>query len=174
MIIASDVVEILGRLRRSGVDVWLDGGWGVDALLGEQTRPHEDLDLIVRVGEVLEVIDRLGNAGFQLAQGEPTSNFVLRDERMREIDVHPVAFGDSGDGIYLMADGDDRVYPASGFLGTGSVRGQRVRCLTAEVQVLCHAQGHEPTETDFHDMRLLHERLGTELLPPYSDQRPAR
>ena len=28
-----------------GVTYWVDGGWGVDALLGEQTREHADLDL---------------------------------------------------------------------------------------------------------------------------------
>jgi lincosamide nucleotidyltransferase A/C/D/E len=45
---AADVVEILGWLRAASADVWLDGGWGVDALVGEQTREHKDLDLIVR------------------------------------------------------------------------------------------------------------------------------
>jgi lincosamide nucleotidyltransferase A/C/D/E len=45
---AADVVEILGWLGAASVDVWLDGGWGVDALVGEQTREHKDLDLIVR------------------------------------------------------------------------------------------------------------------------------
>jgi lincosamide nucleotidyltransferase A/C/D/E len=45
---AADVVEILGWLGTASVDVWLDGGWGVDALVGEQTREHNDLDLIVR------------------------------------------------------------------------------------------------------------------------------
>jgi hypothetical protein len=45
---AADVVEILGWLRAASAEVWLDGGWGVDALVGEQTREHKDLDLIVR------------------------------------------------------------------------------------------------------------------------------
>jgi hypothetical protein len=46
--VETDVVEILGWLSAASVDVWLDGGWGVDALVGEQTREHNDLDLIVR------------------------------------------------------------------------------------------------------------------------------
>ena len=29
------------------IKVWIDGGWGVDALLGECTREHQDLDIIV-------------------------------------------------------------------------------------------------------------------------------
>jgi hypothetical protein len=31
------VTELLDRLRQAEVLAWLDGGWGVDALLGEQT-----------------------------------------------------------------------------------------------------------------------------------------
>jgi lincosamide nucleotidyltransferase A/C/D/E len=48
MVNAADVVEIVGWLRAAGVDAWLDGGWGVDALVGEETRDHKDLDLIVK------------------------------------------------------------------------------------------------------------------------------
>ncbi|WP_423201786.1 nucleotidyltransferase domain-containing protein [Edaphobacter modestus] len=28
------------RLGSSGIEIWIDGGWGVDALLGHQTRVH--------------------------------------------------------------------------------------------------------------------------------------
>ena len=43
----ADVVEILSDLRAAGCRVWVAGGWGVDALVGRQTRPHRDLDLAV-------------------------------------------------------------------------------------------------------------------------------
>jgi lincosamide nucleotidyltransferase A/C/D/E len=33
---AADVLAILDQLDRAGVVAWLDGGWGVDALLGER------------------------------------------------------------------------------------------------------------------------------------------
>ena len=35
---ARDVVEVVQLFERNGIQVWLDGGWGVDALLEEQTR----------------------------------------------------------------------------------------------------------------------------------------
>jgi Aminoglycoside-2''-adenylyltransferase len=41
----TDVHELVDRLRDAGVAVWVDGGWGIDALVGEQTRPHGDLDI---------------------------------------------------------------------------------------------------------------------------------
>jgi lincosamide nucleotidyltransferase A/C/D/E len=43
----SEVVRVLAALGRHGVTAWVDGGWGVDALLGEQVREHDDLDLVV-------------------------------------------------------------------------------------------------------------------------------
>jgi hypothetical protein len=41
---AERVTELLGALDAHRVDACLSGGWGVDALLGEQTREHADLD----------------------------------------------------------------------------------------------------------------------------------
>jgi hypothetical protein len=57
-----DVVEILGLLVPQVIDVWVDGGWGVDALLGYQSRTHNDIDLVVSHSDV----ERLSEA--RLAQ----------------------------------------------------------------------------------------------------------
>jgi lincosamide nucleotidyltransferase A/C/D/E len=37
-----DVRQIVDLMERKDLDVWVDGGWGVDALLQETTRPHRD------------------------------------------------------------------------------------------------------------------------------------
>ena len=42
---AEQVLEVLDLLKRSGIDPWVDGGWGVDAIVGTQSRSHGDLDL---------------------------------------------------------------------------------------------------------------------------------
>jgi lincosamide nucleotidyltransferase A/C/D/E len=165
---ASDVHEVLAALDSVGIASWLDGGWGVDALLGEQTRPHQDIDLVVQVRDVPKMRSVLAGHGFELIEGVPDSNFVLRDPRDREIDVHPVRFDDAGNGVYRMEDGGDWIYTAAGFGGRGTIAGREVHCLTAEMQMTGHAGGYTPHETDFHDMRLLHERFGTPLQGPYA------
>jgi lincosamide nucleotidyltransferase A/C/D/E len=167
MMTGDDVATIVERLDGARIDAWLDGGWAVDALLGEQTRVHDDLDLIVRVTDVPAMRAALGDVGFELDRGETHSNFVLRDGAGREIDVHPVTFDVHGNGVYRKENGRDWVFPADGFSGRGRVAAREVRCLSADVQMLCHATGYTPGETDVHDMRLLHTRLGTVLLPPY-------
>ncbi len=42
MMQAHDVLEVINQLENVDVSVWLDGGWGVDALVGTQTREHSD------------------------------------------------------------------------------------------------------------------------------------
>jgi hypothetical protein len=43
---------VLDRRDAAGVEWWVDGGWGVDALLGGETRLHDDLDVVVRREEI--------------------------------------------------------------------------------------------------------------------------
>ncbi|HEU0304143.1 MAG TPA: hypothetical protein VFR32_06140 [Gaiellaceae bacterium] len=156
---AGDVVELLGAFDAAGVDVWLDGGWGVDALLGEQTREHDDLDLVVALEDMPSLVSTLELRGYGVARGEAPMSVVLLDEAGRQVDVHPVRFTLEGDGIYRMEDGRDWPYPAAGFSGRGTVAGRAARCLTPEVQVLCHA-GYELVATDHHDLALLRDRFG--------------
>jgi lincosamide nucleotidyltransferase A/C/D/E len=49
---SSALVELLHSLDAADIPVWLDGGWGVDALLERQTRSHKDVDIILRVADV--------------------------------------------------------------------------------------------------------------------------
>ena len=44
---ASDVVASYDRCEATGIHIWIDGGWSVDALVGEETRPHVDLDIAI-------------------------------------------------------------------------------------------------------------------------------
>jgi len=162
---AADVVEILGWLGAASVDVWLDGGWGVDALVGEQTREHKDLDLIVRDAYVLRVRRALTIHGFIQVGGVP-QHFVLADERGREVEVHPVRFDDQGIG-HLLSEGEPFGHSAEAFAATGGVSGYRVACLSAEAKMSNHPWGYEQGDTDVQDMRLLHDRLGTPLMGPY-------
>jgi lincosamide nucleotidyltransferase A/C/D/E len=162
-----DAREILGWLGEAGVSVWVDGGWGVDALIGQQTREHKDLDLIVLATDVDPVQATLARRGFAFASGVP-ANFVLRDRRGREVDVHPVRFDADGDGLLETGDGEPFRHGASAFTGIGAIGGLPARCLSADAQMLNHSWGYVPKGTDFHDMSLLSERLGTRPSGPYA------
>lgn len=165
---SSSVTDLLRLVEGAAIPVWLDGGWGVDALLGMQTGPHKDVDLILPVLDVPKLRELLEDRGFALKEGKPPNSFVLADGSGLEVDVHAVRFDDEGNGVYRMENGEDWIYPADGFSGRGAIEGMTVRCLTPEVQVLCHAHGYTATEKDFRDMALLKERFGVELPPHLS------
>jgi lincosamide nucleotidyltransferase A/C/D/E len=161
----TDVVGILGLLENGGIEVWIDGGWAVDALLGRQTRPHDDLDLVLRQNDIDRLIEVLGAAGFhRVEEGARPFNFVVADGQGREVDLHGVVFDASGNGRYgpQPKDGGGRVYPAGAFKGTGLINGASVCCLTAEYQMANHA-AYDPGEADVHDVRALHQAFG---IPP--------
>ena len=99
---APDVIELYSVLTKNGIDVWLDGGWGVDALLGEQTRPHRDVDIVVQHKDVPKLRELLEAQGYKDVERDDTSawNFVLGDSSGHEVDVHAITFDDEGNGLY--------------------------------------------------------------------------
>jgi len=159
------LVNLLQLFEKAGIEVWLDGGWAVDAAIGEQTRPHKDADIILRVSDLPKLREILRGRGFEIQQGGTESNFVFADGCGLEVDVHAIVFDRDGNGIYRMETGSDWIFPSDGFAGRGVIQGIVVRCLSPEVQVLCHAHGYVPTEKDFQDMELLETRFGVELPP---------
>jgi lincosamide nucleotidyltransferase A/C/D/E len=167
---ADEVVRLAECLTTAGIPLWIDGGWGVDALLEKQIREHDDLDVVIELSDVDRLEAALGAAGYERVAGEAPKSFVLVDVRGRQVDVHPVAFDESrGGGVYVMEDGGEWVYPGAGFSGRGRIGGRDVRCLTPEVQVLVH-DGYELGEKDYRELFLLQERFGVEVPAKHAER----
>ena len=162
-----DLLTVIDRLEADGVGVWLDGGWGIDALVGRQTRPHRDLDLVVAEHDLPRAQGSLADLGFahdrDVEPGLP-ARLVLVAPDGRRVDLHPVVFDDRGNGWQPLGGGAYGLYPAEGLTATGQVGGRSVRCLTAELQ-LRHHLGYPPDEDDRHDLKLLAEHFGVGLPP---------
>ncbi|MET9965235.1 amino acid transporter [Streptomyces sp. NPDC006356] len=156
---ADDVLALLSLLRKAQVAVWIGGGWGVDALIGEQTRDHRDLDLMHRQEQEPAVLSALAEAGFVETLDWRPVRFVMRAPDCREIDLHPLVFAKDGSAIQASLEPSRPFhYPASAFV-TGTIAGTPVPCLSAEQQVHFH-QGYEPADRDRHDMAQLRRAFG--------------
>jgi lincosamide nucleotidyltransferase A/C/D/E len=132
---ADDVLSILAVLRDADADIWIGGGWGIDALVGEQTRQHRDLDLMHREDQEPAVVAALADAGFVETLSWRPVRFVVTDPLGREIDLHPLTFAADGSAVQASLDPDRPfVYPAS-CLVTGTIQGTKVPCLSPEQQV---------------------------------------
>jgi lincosamide nucleotidyltransferase A/C/D/E len=162
---ADTVIDIYTTLARIGIPIWIDGGWGVDALLERQTRDHSDLDIAVERQFVESLRALLEGRGFKELPGgdSPEWNFVLTDAIGQRIDVHVVVFDSSGNGILGPAD-LGQMYPAGALAGTGRIGRIVVQCV-APAFVVRFKSSYAPREIDRHDVQALCERFG--LMPPF-------
>ena len=161
-----DSAYLLGlyqSLCNLGIEIWVDGGWGVDALIGKQTRPHKDLDIVIQEKDLSvfrKLLEPQGYKDIKLEEAKPW-NFVLGDGKGHEIDVHVIVMDDKFNGIYGPAE-NGQMYPAESLTGSGSIGDQPVRCISPEWMVKFHS-GYELKEKDFRDISALCEKFGMDL-----------
>jgi lincosamide nucleotidyltransferase A/C/D/E len=132
-------LRALESLEASSIIAVLMGGWGVDALVGEQLRVHHDLDLIVDHGQLDLALMALGALGFKewfrnsdpapFGERQLEGSVVVRDAAMRVVDLHPLHLGN---------------WPA---LTEGTIGGHRVTCLSAEAQIEVNARSQSSTRS---------------------------
>lgn len=147
------MVDLLDRLAAVTDTAWLGGGWGVDALVGRQTRPHADADLVVDAPSLPGALDLLRGLGFADAEDWLPVRIELVHPDGRRVDLHPVVFAADGSGVQAGLDGAVFGYPA-GCATTGRVGGRSVACLTAGQQ-LRFREGYVWRGVDHHDVALL-------------------
>lgn len=143
---AQDVVAAIEALSEAGLDVVVAGGWGIDALLGRQTRRHTDLDLLVTGGlpAVRTAADVLAERGFRVVDDQAEGGHWMP--------VYVVVRSDSGRTIELLP-ADSRPDAV-----TGTLAGRPVPCLSAEKQLEYH-RGYRPTREDRKDVERLTRHL---------------
>lgn len=88
----TDVLDLCRDLTAEGVTFWLMGGWGVDALLGHQTRPHHDVDLLVEVSSLERFRQRLEALGFAFAYLWDGESRSIHDDAWEGDAEQPTAF----------------------------------------------------------------------------------
>jgi lincosamide nucleotidyltransferase A/C/D/E len=165
---SADVIRLYTGLDRAGIDVWIDGGWGVDALLGEQTRSHEDVDIVIQHEDVPRLREILEGKGYRDVERDDTSawNFVLGDDDRHLVDVHAITFDVNRNGLYGPVE-MGIMYPAGSLTGVGTIGGLKVKCISAEYMVKFH-MGYSLREVDFQDVSALCTRFGIDYPPEYA------
>jgi len=160
---AADVIDFVRLLNQHQIEVVIDGGWGVDALLGEQTRVHEDLDVAVEHKDVPQIRALLEARGYRDVPRDDTRdcNFVLGDDLGHLVDIHSYTFDKSEQIVFGIE------YPRDSLNGIGSLEGFPVKCITPEWMVKFHS-GYPLDENDYHDVKLLCQRFGFKLPEEYA------
>ncbi len=159
---APDVLAFVELLEQHQIGVCIDGGWGVDALLGEQTRKHADLDIAVEHKDVPQIRALLEARGYTDVPRDDTRdcNFVMGDAQGRLIDFHSYTFNAAREIIFGVA------YPFDSLTGSGSILGHAVRCIPPDWMVQFHS-GYPLDENDYHDVKRLCQRFAIALPAEY-------
>ena len=169
MISGEEVISILERLEKDGIRVWVTGGWGIDALLGEQTRLHKDLDILLLLDDIHRARRLMSWHGYRFkytweenlwvkdVRGKRTATgFVLGDAHGLELDIHALRLDEKGNGIPAWNNDEGLIFDRENLASEGRIAGSIVHCICAEMQLRCH-QGYTLPEYQFRDLEKLRD-----------------
>lgn len=157
------VVEFWNLAEKHELDICIDGGWAVDAVLEQQTREHGDLDIALPASKVPELRQLMRERKY-VEVPRPDSwehNFVLQDPHGRTLDVHSYSLNPDGSNAAGVP------YRAEQLCGSGLVLGVPVRCVPPAWLVVFHS-GYQLRENDYHDVRHLCRRFNLPLPAEYT------
>lgn len=162
-----DVLEVLQAAATKQVLLWIDGGWGVDALLETQTREHGDLDLAIRTSDAAAFEETLAALGYERCH-EPSAtawNFLMANSCKAVVDLHLIDLEEAGNGV-LGPVKNGNIYPADSLRGQGRMGGRLVRCIAPEHAIAFH-DAYEGDADDRADVRALCARFDLPLPQQY-------
>ncbi len=110
---ANAVLAALHALADAGIPCWIGGGWGIDALVGDATRRHGDLDIALSGHLDQAAILALMPLGYALVEDQRPARFVVQESSGRAIDLHPVVFNRDGHDVQIAMSGSLRSRPRS-------------------------------------------------------------
>ncbi len=148
-----EVRAVVGALAAANCRFWLEGGWGVDALVGRQTRPHRDVDVDIDAASEAAALRALAELGYVIETDWRPNRVELVAEGRGWVDLHPLLIDAEGNARQAALDGGFHDFPASYFV-MGSLAGIDVPCVSAAAQRLFHS-GYEMREIDEHDLAQL-------------------
>ena len=152
----SDLFQVLDLLDNMKIQYWLDGGWGVDALYGKQTRTHRDIDIDFDAQYHDELLTLLQKKGYLIETDCYPNRIELHSEKLGYIDIHPFVL--NSDGTSKQADLNGGWYEFQpDFFGTAVLEGRTIPCISLKAQKVFHT-GYELRDKDIHDLAIL-ERI---------------
>lgn len=146
------IVDMLNSLN---IRYWIEGGWGIDVLIGKQTRPHRDIDVDFDADYENVLLDRLAGIGYQIITDARPIRIELYHSVYGFIDIHPFILSEPGRMRQANPDGGWFDLDASWF-SEAVFEGRIIPCVSTQGQRLFHS-GYELREIDQADLKSLND-----------------
>jgi lincosamide nucleotidyltransferase A/C/D/E len=147
------LLRVLDAVRSVGGRFWPEGGWGVDALLGRQTRPHRDVDIDIDGAFEHKVLAALHELGYVVETDWRPNRVELAAPGCGWVDIHPLVIDANGNARQAALDGGWHEFPRS-FFTVGRLGDVSVPCFSVEAQRVFHS-GYQLRDIDHRDLALL-------------------
>lgn len=152
-----DLKNVLDLIENTGIRYWLDGGWGVDVLAGEQTREHRDVDINFDSRYNDKLLQILKESGYEIVTDQSPVRVELHHPQLGYIDIHPFVLNNDGTAKQADLEGGWYEFDAD-FFGNAIFNGRNIPCISARGQKIFHT-GYELREVDKHDLKIIEKLL---------------
>lgn len=151
---------IIDMMKELDIEYWVEGGWGIDVLIGKQTREHRDIDIDFDSEKEELLINKLESLGYQMTTDERPTRAELYHPEHGFIDIHPFVLDTPG--MMKQANPFGGWFELEDSWFTESVfEGRTIPCVSVEGQRLFHS-GYELREVDQIDLKSLDEVFPTD------------
>lgn len=152
-----DLKNVLDLIENTGIRYWLDGGWGVDVLAGEQTREHRDVDINFDSRYNDKLLQILKESGYEVVTDQSPVRVELHHPQLGYIDIHPFVLNNDGTAKQADLEGGWYEFDAD-FFGNAIFNGRNIPCISARGQKIFHT-GYELRDVDKHDLKIIEKLL---------------
>lgn len=141
---------IIDLLTDLDIRYWVEGGWGIDVLIGKQTREHQDVDIDFDATHEKELLKKLSEIGYQITIDQRPTRVELYHPNYGNIDIHPFEISESGSVKQANPEGG-WFELASDWFTKSSYEGRMIPCVSIEGQRIFHS-GYDLRAVDHADL----------------------
>lgn len=148
-----DLFFVLDILDGIGMNYWLDGGWGVDVLVGKQNRRHRDIDINFDHNFTDKLLKKLISLGYETVVDWMPVRMELSHKDYGYLDIHPFILNEDGSAKQANLEGGFYYFKRD-FFTKVIYKNREIKCVSKKAQLLFHS-GYELREVDFIDIKNL-------------------
>ena len=141
------IIDLLSDLN---IRYWVEGGWGIDVLIGKQTREHRDVDIDFDATHEKELLKKLSEIGYQITIDQRPTRVELYHPNYGNIDIHPFVISESGSVKQANPEGG-WFELASDWFTKSHYEGRKIPCVSIEGQRIFHS-GYDLRAIDHADL----------------------